>query len=221
MGLRAYMHWLALDGLEEPAGGWLPAIRDAGYDGVQFIEPLDVAALEQARGLGLAACGSGRVNEPADAERLAAEARAHGLECLTLHVGWGIEDDDQGLRLIDAILSASARHNVPMHVETHRATLFQDIWRTVGFVARRPELSFNADLSHWYTGLEFVYGGLERKLDFIAPVLERVEFMHGRIGDPGCMQIDLGDLAQAEQREPVQHFREMSSRIFQIGRAHV
>lgn len=214
MPLKAYMNWLALDGLAEPAGGWPLAIAAAGYDGIQFIEPLDLGAFEAARQAGLSVCGSGRVNDPADAERLAAEAAAHGLECLTLHVGWGMEDEADGLRLIDAVLAASDRNRLPMHVETHRATLFQDIWRTVDFVRRRPELSFNADLSHWYTGLEFVYGGLERKLDFIAPVLDRIGFMHGRIGDPGCLQIDIGDADEAEACEPVQHFRTMWSRIF-------
>ena len=208
------MNWLALDGLDQPIEGWPRAIAAAGYEGIQFIEPLDPGALETARQLGLSVCGSGRVNIPADAERLAAEAVANGLECLTLHVGWGIEDETDGLRLIDAVLAASDRNQLPMHVETHRATLFQDIWRTVEFVRRRPELTFNADLSHWYTGLEFVYGGLERKLEFIAPVLDRVEYMHGRIGDPGSMQIDIGLAEEAEAREPVQHFRMMWSRIF-------
>jgi hypothetical protein len=214
MGLQPYMNWLTLDGLDEPAGGWLPAIKAAGYAGVQLIEPLEPRLVAEARALGLLVCGSGRVNRPEDADRLAAEARAHGLECLTLHVGWGMESEAQGLLLIDAVLEASNREGMPIHVETHRATLFQDIWRTVEFTRRRPELSFNADLSHWYTGLEFVYGGLEAKLDFIAPVLDRVAFMHGRIGTPGCMQVDLGERPAADALPYVAHFRQMWSRSF-------
>jgi len=203
------MNWLALDGLEEPSGGWLRAIAQAGYEGVQFIEPLDVAQVHAAQGLGLAVCGSGRVNGQADAGRLAREAAAAGLDCLTVHVGWGVESEDEALRLIDAILEASVLSGVPIYPETHRATIFQDIWRTVGFVQRRPELRFNADLSHWYTGLEFAYGGLDTKLRFIAPVLERVEFMHGRIGTPGCMQVDIGTIEGAARLPFVQHFKRM------------
>ncbi|HMI19723.1 MAG TPA: hypothetical protein VK533_09280 [Sphingomonas sp.] len=210
----SYMHWLALDGLVEPAGGWIRAIRDAGYDGVQFIEPLDPTLVEAALAAGLRVCGSGRVNAVEDAERLAGEAWRHGLECLTLHVGWGIEDDDEAARLLGAILDASIRHDVPLFVETHRATLFQDIWRSVGFVQRFPDLRFNADFSHWYTGLEFVYGGLDRKLAFIAPIVDRVEFMHGRIGDPGCMQVDIGPVETAQELPFVQHFRTMCSAVF-------
>lgn len=70
-----------------------------------------------------------------------------------------MEDDDEAARLIDAVLNASVRYDVPLYVETHRATIFQDLWRAVQFVARFPELRFNGDFSHWYTGLEMVYGG--------------------------------------------------------------
>ncbi len=96
-----------------------------------------------------------------------------------------------------------------MAVETHRATLFQDIWRTVRFVEQRPRLRFTADLSHWYTGLELVYGGIERKLAFITPVLDRVDSMHGRIGDPGCMQVDIGQTPWVDAPPYVEHFRTM------------
>ena len=92
--LRCYFNWLAFDGLPEFPEGRLRAIRDAGYDGVQFIQPLSRALVDEARGLGLGVCGSGRVNAPQEAGALAAEAREAGLECLTIHLGWGIEDDD-------------------------------------------------------------------------------------------------------------------------------
>jgi hypothetical protein len=209
------MNWLALDGLNEPPGGWLGALRDAGYDGVQMIEPLPATLADKARDLGLEVCGSGRVNLPADAWRLARQARRLGLGQLTIHLGWGLEDEAEGLALIDAVLEASDGEGVSMHVETHRATLFQDIWRTVRFVEQRPELRFTADLSHWYTGLEFVYGGIDRKLAFISPVLDRVDSMHGRIGDPGCMQVDIGERPWVDARPYVEHFRAMWARAFE------
>jgi sugar phosphate isomerase/epimerase len=212
-GLRCYFNWLALDGLPEFPAGPLRAIQDAGYDGVQFIEPLSPALVDEARSLGLGVCGSGRVNEPRAACVLAAEARDAGLECLTLHVGWGIEDDEESARLISAVLDASAKYGVPLYPETHRATIFQDMWRTVQFARRFPELRFNGDFSHWYTGQEMVYGGFENKLEFILPVLERVRFVHGRIGNPGSMQVDVGDGDTA--RHPyVAHFRALWTAAF-------
>ncbi|MGE5645191.1 MAG: sugar phosphate isomerase/epimerase family protein [Acidobacteriota bacterium] len=209
--LRCYFNLMALEGL---AGKGFEAIREAGYEGVQFVEPATEADLARCRGLGLGVCGSGRINEPGEARALAERAAGEGLECATIHLGWGLEDDDEAARLIESVLDASARHGVPLYVETHRATVFQDMWRTAQFVRRFPELRFNGDFSHWYTGLEMVYGGFERKLRFIAPVLERVRFVHGRIGNPGSIQVAIGG------GEPcTEHFRRMWSAAFAGFRA--
>jgi len=40
VALLAYMNWLTPEALSEPPEGWIYASRGAGYDGVQFIEPL-------------------------------------------------------------------------------------------------------------------------------------------------------------------------------------
>jgi hypothetical protein len=210
--LRCYMNIQALDGLpqrEEP----LRAIREAGYDGVQFIHPIDHALKEEAIRIGLGVCGSGRVNSPAEAAPLAEEARLAGIECLTLHLGWGMEDDDEAAALIDSVLEASAKYSIPLYPETHRATIFQDPWRTLQFLKRFASLEFNGDFSHWYTGTEMVYGGFETKFAFIRPVLERIGFIHGRIGNPGCMQVAVGD--EPREGQPyVGHFRALWTEAF-------
>ena len=219
--LRTYLNLMALEGLPEFSAapdtkepdGLLAAIRASGYDGVQFIEPVTGAQQAACERLGLGKTGLGRVNKTGDAQELAARFRDEELECATLHVGWGMEDDAQSARLISAVLDASVKHRIPLYVETHRATIFQDLWRTVEFVKRFPELRFNGDFSHWYTGLEMVYGGFEAKLEFIAPVLERVRFIHGRIGNPGCIQVDVGD-GDATSRPFVNHFRAMWTAAF-------
>jgi hypothetical protein len=56
-----------------------------------------------------------------------------------------------------------------------------------------------------------VYGGIENKWDFIAPVFDRVRFMHGRIGNPGSIQVDIAD---GKNQSYVEHFREMWVRSF-------
>jgi hypothetical protein len=202
--LRCYLNLMALEDL--PVEAPLEAIAQAGYEGVQFTEPVTPQQLAACNRLGLGKAGSGRVNRPEEAATLAARFCDEGLECATLHVGWGMEDDDEAARLIDAVLDASVRCDLPLYVETHRATIFQDMWRTVQFVRRFPELRFNGDFSHWYTGLEMVYGGFEKKLEYIRPVLDRVRFIHGRIGTPGCIQVDVGD-GQSAGRPYVDHFR--------------
>ncbi len=211
--LRCYMNWLAFDGLPAFPEGKLKAIHDAGYTGVQFIQPLSTDLVDEARKLDLGVCGSGRVNRPEDAFVLAKEASLSGLECLTLHLGWGMEDDEQAARLIDSVLDASAKYNVPLYPETHRATIFQDPWRTVQFAQKFPDLQFNGDFSHWYTGSEMVYGGFENKLEFIRPILDRVSFLHGRIGSPGCIQVEIGD-GDVERHPYVGHFRALWTAAF-------
>lgn len=86
------------------------------------------------------------------------------------------------------------------------------MWRTVELTKRFPEIRFNGDFSHWYTGQEMVYGGIENKWEFIQPVFDRVRFMHGRIGNPGNIQVDVGD---GQGQSYVDHFKEMWTRAFQ------
>ncbi|QOY85815.1 sugar phosphate isomerase/epimerase [Paludibaculum fermentans] len=222
--LRTLMSWLALEDMarfEDARGNAgallqrrLDDVLEAGYDGVQFdvVFTSDQLAHCRQRGLGIAA--TGRVNHPEEAGPLAERLADAGFPCATLHVGWGMESPDEAARLIEAVLTASDRHPIPLFIETHRATIFQDAWRTVDFLARYPQVRINGDFSHWYTGLEFVYGGFENKLRFIEPVLERVRFLHGRIGNPGCMQVDIGD--GDETAHPyVTHFRMLWTRAME------
>ena len=92
------MNWLALEDLPEHSAGprtadstaRLQSIRDAGYDGVQFIAPLTPEQDRVASELGLWRCSGGRVNQPSEAQELARRFRDEGQHCATLHVGWGI-----------------------------------------------------------------------------------------------------------------------------------
>ena len=219
--LLCYMNLMAVEDLPAWSAGpratdlaqVLEAIHEAGYDGVQFTGPIGAREARLCEGLALGRCSSGRVNEPREADELAARLAGEGQECGTVHLGWGMEDEARAGALVEAVLAAAERRGIPLYVETHRATVFQDLWRTVQLVRRYPQLRFNGDFSHWYTGLEMVYGGFEAKLAFVAPVLERVRFVHGRIGNPGCIQVSLGD--DTSRHEPyVSHFRALWTASF-------
>lgn len=221
--LRLLMNLMALDSLPQSSAGprgsfehKLESIKDAGFDGVQFPKMASKEELHQCRSLGLKITGSGRINLPEEALPFAERMADDGYECATLHVGWGLEDDNEAARLIESVLDATERWRVPLFIETHRATIFQDMWRTVTFVDRFPEIRVNGDFSHWYTGQEMVYGGFEKKFAFIKPVLERVGFVHGRIGNPGCMQVRVDPDATY-----VGHFKQMWTTAFRhfLGRA--
>jgi hypothetical protein len=159
--------------------------------------------------------GGGRVDTPGDAQRVAREAAEAGSVAATVHVGGGLETPERVLELGRAVARAAEDTGVPIGIETHRATVTQDMWRTLWLIEQVPATAINADFSHWYTGLEMPYGDLDAKLAAMQPVFDRTVFMHGRIGDSGAMQVDIGpDVATAEALPHVQHFRRMWSGVF-------
>jgi hypothetical protein len=160
----------------------LHKLKEDGFEGVQVTDL-------NPRSEVLPYCGLDRINTPGEVEDVFKRHKDLGDSCITLHLAWGIEDDDEMDRLVGAVLEASAQYSLPAFVETHRATLTQDMWRTVQLLKRHPSLLLNADYSHYYCGQEMVYGGLDMKLKFMAPIFERTGFMHGRIAAPGAMQM--------------------------------
>ncbi len=158
-----------------------------GFEGVQLIDDGPPPA-----GGVLPYCGLDRISTPLEADAVAAKHKLRGDLCLTVHAGWGLEDDDEVARLVDAILSASIRHALPIFIETHRATITQDLWRTVQITKRFPEVRLNGDFSHYYCGQELVYGDWTSKLAFMQPIFNRIGFVHGRIASPGCIQVPIG-----------------------------
>lgn len=162
------------------------ALREAGFEGIQGGS--HTAAAEA----GLKFAELGRVNAVGEIDDLCKQWNDRDAVAATLHVGWGWEDDAAIDAMIGDVLDASARHDLPLYVETHRATVMQDMWRTVEMLKRHPDLGVNGDFSHWYTGQEMKYAGVENCVRYIAPVFERVGFMHGRIGNSGNIQVDAG-----------------------------
>jgi hypothetical protein len=158
-----------------------------GFEGVQLTTDAPAVA-----GAPLPHCGLDRINTPDEANAIVAKHASRGDICLTVHAGWGLENDDEVFRLVEAILAASDHYRIPIFIETHRATITQDIWRTVQITRKFPEVRFNGDFSHYYCGQELVYGNWDDKLAFMAPIFERVGFVHGRIASPGCMQVPIG-----------------------------
>ena len=181
----------------------LAAIKAAGFSGIQGNDP----KICQAHGMGCS--GGGRYNHPSEVAASVKAWKAEGYDCATVHVAWGHESDAEVDALVREIIAVSAGEQFPVFIETHRATITQDTWRTVKLVERNPEVRFNADFSHWYTGLEMPYGDLEAKFDFLQPVFDRVRFFHGRMGNSSHIQVPLADPTMPTA---VAHFRTMWTR---------
>lgn len=218
--LRIYLSLANLNGLRADSvwpAGLAGDARDArlaadGFEGVQITTDAPPAV-----GATLPHCGVARINTPGEADAIVARHVDRGDECVTVHIGWSIEDDLVVDRLVEATLSASDRHRMPFFVETHRGTITQDVWRTARIVQRFPETHFNGDFSHYYCGQELVYGDWAARLDFMQPIFDRVGFMHGRVASPGCIQMPVGDgskrpAAACGLIDYLAHFRELWTR---------
>lgn len=201
--LKIYLNAANLDDLPAdsiwPAGlsgeAALQHLQADGFEGMQDSDP------RLCRAAGMGSAGSGRVDRPEDALELARRLQDAGHEAATLHVGTGFEDDSEMDALAEAVIRATEATGFPLFVETHRATMTQDIWRTLQLVKRHPELRFNGDFSHYYTGHEMPYGDFPGKLDRMRPIFKRIRFLHGRIGNTSCMQVDIGDGTRPAQQE--------------------
>jgi hypothetical protein len=185
----------------------LEAALVAGYRGIQGANP------RRCRDLGLVPTTFDLQPGPGGLREKARRWSDLGFACVTLLLGTGLEDDDEAAHLVEEVLDASAGAGIPLYVETHRATVTQDLWRTVALVRRFPELRFNGDFSHWYTGLELPFGDLAAKIEFAGPVIERVRYLHGRIGTPGCIQVDVGD-GRIDGHPSIGHFCTFWTRAF-------
>ncbi len=207
-GLRSDSVWFCSEGLT-----FAQQLMAGCFEGVQFITNGPTLAAAP-----LPYCGCNRISTPGEADKIAAKHASRGDICLTVHAGWGLEQESEMFHLVEAILMASEKYRLPIFIETHRATITQDLWRTVQITKKFPEVRFNGDFSHYYCGQELVYGNWDDKLAFMEPIFERIGFLHGRIASPGCMQVPIDpDLAlrplQAHgQIDYLAHFKELWTR---------
>jgi hypothetical protein len=164
------------------------AVKAAGYEAIQTPEPA------AARAAGLIPTGLARIFDDADGMRAAAvKWRDAGCDCTTVQLGTGFESDDEMARLAEALLEISASEKHPVYLETHRATMTQDIKRTLDLVQRFPELRFNGDFGHWYIGHELTYGDMDMKFEKMRPIFERTRFMHLRVSSNAFGQLTASD----------------------------
>jgi hypothetical protein len=211
--LLLYGNTWALGALpRQPAPAWsldeaLERLVAAGYAGCQG--SLAEAAMIRRHGLRFAAAT--RFNTVAEAEREIAAAVAAQADCLTVHAGWGYEEEEEIVALLEGAVACAAKHRLPLYIETHRATVLENMWRTRRALARVDGLWFNGDFSHYYCGSEIPYSGRERALAYLDPIFARTGFIHGRISDSQAMQCEFTAPRHAEHRA---WFEQAWSRVF-------
>ncbi len=187
-------------------------LQSSGYEAVQSPWP---APVPDGR---FSAFGLARITALSQIDEVARSHRALGFQSTTVIAGSGLETDQALDQYCAALLEASVKHSHPLLLETHRGSISQDIRRTLGAVARFPELRFTADLSHWYVGNDLHDGDFKAKLDALEPIFARVRFVHGRIASPTCVQIAVE--GERDHRPFVDDFRRLWTRCFSAFLAH-
>lgn len=199
--------------LPQTSTGWQPdedsyyaAVAAAGFQAVQGGD----GALCHRHGLTL--LGIGVIRTVAESLPFAKHWSHQGALAATCIAGTGFETDAEADALVTVIHECSARYNLPIYIETHRASLTQDLWRTQQLLQRNPQLELNLDYSHWFTGLELPAHDWTVVQQQLTPVLDRTRFLHGRVSDRCSMQVALHG---NEARDHLQPFVEVWSRVLQ------
>lgn len=174
-------------GHQKDIEGIYSAAAKTGYEGMQGGNP------HLCKEYGLQVLGCGVIPTSREIEPFVVNWKSQGAAAATCIVGYGYECDAEVDALAQQITDMARQYKLPTYIETHRASITQDAWRTTRLVERVPDVRLNGDFSHWFTGQEMAHGDFAIRLARLSPIFERVRFLHGRIGNRCCMQVDIGD----------------------------
>jgi sugar phosphate isomerase/epimerase len=96
-------------------------------------------------------------------------------------------------KLVREGLKVAHDAGIPLFVETHRNNFTETLPATLQLIKAVPEVRFTGDLSHFVVVGEFYGWEEERAAERMAPVLERVSHLHGRVSNGEQVQVDVGD----------------------------
>jgi hypothetical protein len=191
----------------------LEIVKSSGFIGVAGINSEIDSKLFQSLGLNYAsACVFSNQKEGLQSLK---EAANLGVSSITIHLGNGLNSDTEIYNWLEAIFSFSQESKIPVLFETHRNTVFQDIYRTIQLLKKYPKIRLVADFSHWYTGL-LLGQGFEEKIKAMDLIFRRTVSIHGRISNDSCIQPAL-HLVESKYKT---HFRTLWQNVLEKSQSN-
>jgi hypothetical protein len=221
--LAVFQSLWAMEGLaaaDASIGAIFDRVHQAGFDGLSV--DLGAVTFAQAEGCiphfartGLA---SGLTAFPATVEELRLALRlAHRLAAPFVAVigqQMPIRISDM-LPVIEGWLKVAAQEGMPIHFETHRNCITNDLFTTVQLLDALPELRMAADLSHFVVDREMPCPPTQSLQGLIAEVLARSDSFQGRVASRSQIQVALNF---PHNEKWVRLFRDWWRRGFELWR---
>ena len=96
---------------------------------------------------------------------------------------------EQAVGFIEQSIHAGVEYGVPVHFETHRFTLTNDLLFTVQLLELCPSMQLVADLSHYVVGREIPYPVDSFHQELISKILAHTVSIQGRIASREQIQV--------------------------------
>jgi sugar phosphate isomerase/epimerase len=197
----------------------LDLVRASGFDGagtlwLECTEAQRVASLARERDLvleGLALPSS------IDALKPALEwGTAFGLHHLNVQPDIRTANVSEGVAILEGWQRLADEVDFPVHIETHRGRLTNDLLFTLELLDACPWLKLTADLSHYVVGGEIVLPVSNEADARITRILDNAAAYHGRVATSEQVQAEIGF---AQHAPWVEQFSRWWARGFEMWRA--
>src|SRR5712691_5531342 len=170
-------------------------VREAGFEAIECWlndeNEREIADALQAEGLRLALGHHPFSVE--DTRKTVERAKRLGADYIFAQPADAFIAEDAAVALVRDGHAVASDAGVPYFMETHRNCCTETLAQTYRLLKRLPEIRITADLSHFFVIGEFYGWESERLPERLAPVLERVSSLHGRISNGEQIQVDVGD----------------------------
>lgn len=188
---------------------WLPQVKDAGYDGIEWgigsIDPLQECdkVFNLCGRLGIPVITQHyETNDPditthyKNYEKWWQKISAYPALKINTQTGKDYFTIDENRRLIELAAEYAARIGVPVVHETHRGKFSFASHITRAYLELLPDLRITLDASHWVNVAESL---LEDQQEAMKLAITRTDHLHARIGYPEGPQIHDPRVADFEE----------------------